>query len=295
MELRHMRYFVVLAEELNFSRAAERLHISQPPLSRQIRELEQEIGARLFHRTKRQVELTPAGKVFLNKAYQILDQVEQASLSTRMSSTGMAGELRIGFTSVVQDLIPTLQRYRKQFPQVGINLRHMTSYQQIEALHERQLDVAVITIPVGSNKIDVLPLKKWPLQLVLPEHHPLATRTKVHLADLRQETFIMTPKSTGHLFYDLVMSVFEQAGFTPHITIQAHDMQTVMALVAGGMGVTLSPSPIEPYSGIMMRRVEDVDVTLQGMIAWRKDNQSEVLHEFLAFFRESAMAELSLT
>src|SRR5690625_2301958 len=133
MELRHIRYFLALAEELNFSRAAERLYIAQPPLSRQIKELEDKIGAKLFHRTNRQVELTNAGKVFLKKAYHILDQVEQACISTRLSSTGREGEFHIGFNGAIHDLIPTLQNYRELYPEVGIILKQISSTKQNQA------------------------------------------------------------------------------------------------------------------------------------------------------------------
>lgn len=283
MELRHIRYFVVLAEELNFSRAAEKLHISQPPLSRQIQELEEEIGTRLFTRTNRQVELTHAGKLFLNKAYQILDQVEQACISTRLSSTGREGDFRIGFSSTVQDLIPSLQKYREQFPKVGIILHQMASNEQIEALNEKKIDVGLVTIPVNHTKIEVIPFKKVEFMVALPEKHPLAIKPSVYIRDLADETFIITPKSAGPLYYDMFMNAFENANFTPNITIQANNLQIVMALVAGGMGITLTPSPIHDANGIIKRKVEDIDLAVQSYIVWRKDNRSEILNNFLNF------------
>lgn len=283
MELRHIRYFVVLAEELNFSRAAEKLHISQPPLSRQIQELEEEIGTRLFTRTNRQVELTHAGKLFLNKAYQILDQVEQACISTRLSSTGREGDFRIGFSSTVQDLIPSLQKYREQFPKVGIILHQMASNEQIEALNEKKIDVGLVTIPVNHTKMEVLPFKKVEFMVALPEKHPLVMKPSVYIRDLANETFIITPKSAGPLYYDMFMNAFENANFTPNITIQANNLQIVMALVAGGMGITLTPSPIHDANGIIKRKVEDIDLAIQSYIVWRKDNRSEILNNFLNF------------
>lgn len=286
MELRHIRYFLTLAEELNFSRAAEKLHISQPPLSRQIRELEEEIGAKLFHRSKRQVELTNAGKVFLNNAYQILDQVEQARIRTRLSSTGKEGEFRIGFTGAVQDLIPTLKEYRKRYPQVGIILKHMTNAEQVEALNENRIDIGIISNPIKNNKIQITPIKKMRFLAALPEKHVLASKKSIHLRDLENETFIMTPKSVGPLYYDTFMSLFQKAGFTPQITIQCHDLQTVLALVTADMGITITPSPFNPMNGIVRREIEEIDLTVKGFIAWRKDNKSEILEEFLTFFFE---------
>lgn len=287
MELRQIRYFVVLAEELNFSRAAERLHISQPPLSRQIKELENEIGTQLLYRTKRQVELTNAGKVFLNKAYHILDQVEQASISTRLSSTGKEGEFRIGFNGMVQDIIPTLQKYREQYPQVGIILKHMTATEQIKALNEKRIDIGTVTIPVISEKIHTTPLKKAHFMAAFPEKHPLVSKQHIYIGDMADETFIITPKSAGPLYYEAFMSAFENTDFIPNITIQAHDLQTVMTLVAAGMGVTLTPSPFNNFNGVVKRKVEDLHLTIEASLAWRKDNRSEVLKKFLTFFSES--------
>lgn len=284
MELRHIRYFTALAEELNFSRAAERLHIAQPPLSRQIKELEEELGAKLFYRSKRQVQLTDAGKAFLRKAYQILDQVEQASISARLASTGREGELRIGFSGSVQDLIPTLRQYRELYPQVGIVLYQMNSTLQIEALNESRIDLAVLSVPAHHPKIETFPLRKVQFMAVLPENHHLVTKRSLRLEDLKEETFIITLKSSGMLFHEAFMSIFQSASYTPNVTFQASDLQTVLALVASGMGVTLTPSPINPVAGIVKRNVDDIDLSMQVSLAWRKDTHSEIMDNFLQFF-----------
>lgn len=295
MELRHIRYFLALAEELNFSRAAERLHIAQPPLSRQIQELEKEIGAKLFYRTKRHVELTNAGKVFLSKAYEILDLVEQARITSRLSSTGTEGEFRIGFTGTVQELIPTIQKYRELYPHVGIILKQMTNAEQLEALNENKIDIALVSAPINNNKFHVKPIKTMSFMAALPEKHPLATKSSLYLHDLADETFIMTPKSAGALYYETVMSVFKQGGFAPKITMQAHDLHTVLSLVAAGMGVSLTPSSLNTLNGIVQRKVEDINLTIVGSIAWRKDNKSELLNKFLTFFFEFYEDEIGAT
>lgn len=283
MELRHIRYFIVLAEELNFSRAAQRLHIAQPPLSRQIKELENEIGAKLFNRSKRHVELTPAGKVFLQKAYQILDQVEQARFNARLTAIGKEGELRISFTGAVQDLIPVIRKYRKIHPQVGIILKHMNNKEQLKALNEKTIDIALISTPIESGNINVSPLKTLKFYVAFPENHPLLKKEKLYLQDLANETFIMTPRSVGVLYYETFMSAFNKAHFTPNIAIQADDLHTVLALVADGIGITLTPSPAEKVKGIVRRDLEDVNLSLVGSIAWRKDNKSKILEDFLLF------------
>lgn len=176
---------MALAEELNFNRAAERLHIAQPPLSRQIRELEEEIGIKLFHRTSRQFELTPAGKWLLPRAYEILDRVEQTRIGARLTSMGRKGELRIDFSGTVVDLIPTLKAYQSRFPHVGIILKHM-----------------------NSNKIRTRPLIRIPFMAALPVDHPLTVKPSISVYDLKDETFIITPQSAGPIYYDMIMGLF---------------------------------------------------------------------------------------
>lgn len=283
MELRHIRYFIVLAEELNFSRAAQRLHIAQPPLSRQIKELEDELGAKLFNRSKRHVELTPAGKVFLQKAYQIFDQVEQARFNTRLTAIGKEGELRISFTGAVQDLIPVIREYHRLHPQVGIVIKHMTNKEQIKALNEKTVDIALVSTQIESSNIHTTPLRNLPFYAAFPENHPLVKKKKLYLKDLANETFIMTPRSVGVLYYETFMSAFNHAKFTPNIAIQADDLHTVLALVASGMGITLTPSPFEPMKGIVKRDIEDVNIAIVSSIAWHKDNNSKILEDFLLF------------
>lgn len=281
MELRHIRYFITLAEELNFRKAAERLHIAQPPLSRQIQELEEEIGTRLFHRTKRKVELTNAGKVFLQKAYQILNDIEQACVTTRLSSTGQEGELRIGFTGAVSDIIPVIKEYRYRYPKVGIILQHMSSTEQITALNEKRIDIANVSIPINAEHIQTMPVLKLSLMAAVPEQHPLATKPTVTIQDLADETLIMTTKSAGSLFYDTVIGLFKNAGCSPRMTIHAYDLQTVLTMVASDMGVTITPSPIFDYKGIVKRDIENVNISIFGSVAWRKDHQSELLKNYL--------------
>jgi DNA-binding transcriptional LysR family regulator len=286
VEFRHIRYFVALAEELNFNRAAKRLHIAQPPLSRQIRKLEKQIGTQLFHRSKRQVQLTAAGKAFLNKAYQIMDQMEQAYIHARMTGTGLEGEIRIGFTGSVHDIIPTIREFRSRFPHIGVYLKHLNSLEQIEALHKGRLDLGVVGVPIHHPQLEVYPVAEVPFMAVLPENHPLADQEPLYLRDLAEETFIITPRSTGQLYYDMITGLFQQSGILPSFTIQAHDLQTVMALVESGMGVTLMPSYIQSYKGIVFRKVKDAEMYVQALLVWRKDNHSPVLDNLLGMIRK---------
>lgn len=286
MEFRHIRYFVALAEELNYNRAAKRLHIAQPPLSRQISELEKEIGAQLFHRSKRQVQLTAAGKAFLTKAYQIMDQMEQAYLNARMTATGLEGEIRIGFTGSVFDVIPTLKEFRSRFPHIGVYLKHLNSTEQIDAILAGNLDVGVVGVPVYHPQLEVYTLGDVPFMAVLPEHHPLASREPLMLRDLAEETFIITPRSTGQLYYDMIIGLFQKARILPNLTIQAYDLQTAMALVESGLGVTIMPAFISSFRGVVLRKVADAELFVQALLVWRKDNHSPVLDNLLSMVRK---------
>lgn len=286
MEFRHIRYFVKLAEELNFSRAAEKLHIVQPHLSRQIKELEVDVGAKLFNRSKRHVELTHAGKFFLKRAYQIIEQVEQIGISTRLSAMGKEGELQIGFNGAVQDIIPTLKRYHEIYPQVGIILKQMNTDEQLKALNEKRIDLVVLSIPVYDANIELFHLKSVPFLAALHKDHPLSKKEQLQIHDFSAEPFIITPKSAGPMYYNAIMSIFKQTNFTPNITIQAHDLQTVMTLVAANMGMSLTPSPMESTNEIILREVEDIDVSVDVSLAWRKNNESETLKKFLLFFED---------
>ena len=281
MELRHIRYFVALAEELNFSRASERLHIAQPPLSRQIQQLEGEVGVLLFHRTNRRVELTNAGKAFLEKAYQMLDLVEDAFDTARMTARAEHGKLVIAFTGTGENILPIVQKYRAKYPSVNLNLQQMGTTAQIQALQGKQVDVGLLTPPVNSEQLIVKNYMHLPLKAMLPENHPLAMKgVPISIADLSDESFVITPRIIGPGFYDVITKVCLKAGFSPNITVETHDLQTVMSLVSLGMGVSLTAGNTQT-SGVVLRELVDTSVTLDIAIAYEK---SEVFHSFLDMF-----------
>jgi len=294
MELRHIRYFIALANELNFSRAAEKLHISQPPLSRQIKELEDEIGAKLFHRTKREVTLTKAGKSFLQDAYQIMDSIEQASINAQLLNVGLEGELRIGFTGAVQDLVPSLLAFRKIRPDISVKLLNLSTEKQIDALNNNVLDIGFISRSEDFNKIEVRPVRKFTFFVALPEKHPLASAETVSLRSLKDETFVMTQKSIGLLYYNSIMDIFKKVGFTPKISYQTNDLQTVLALVSAGVGITITPSPFYQIKGIIKKEISDINLTITASLAWKKENYSDITKEFLLFFFDFHKNELEI-
>lgn len=250
MELRHLRYFVAVAEELNFTRAAQRLHIGQPPLSTQIRDLEEEVGARLLERTKRRVSLTEAGQRFLARARDILAQAELAGSEARRAARGELGELRIGFTSSLPytSILPdVLYAYRRRYPEVALQLREMFTADQLAALGREELDVGLVRFiglapPAG---ITVRELGRDPLRLVINAAHPLAGAPAASLAQLREEGFITFPADAGTGLPAILQALCRRAGFEPRIVQMAREATTQIGLVAAGLGVALLPAPLE--------------------------------------------------
>ena len=215
MELRHLRYFVAVATELHFGRAAKQLHISQPPLSMQIRALEEELGVTLLHRTKRQVSMTRAGKAFLHDARQILERAEQAMLTARRAARGEIGELVVGFISVADyNLLPlVLREFRRCYPRVAMSLRELTTDAQIAELFEGRIDVGFLLPPVSEPAIESVPILREPLIAAIPEHHPLAsTQGKIPLASLSGAPFIMTPRHMSPGLHDDIVTFCHSAG-----------------------------------------------------------------------------------
>ncbi|MEJ1937238.1 LysR family transcriptional regulator, partial [Nostoc sp. NIES-2111] len=255
-----------VAEELHFSKAAERLHIAQPPLSQQIQQLESEIGVQLFHRkTKRQVQLTEAGKVFLQEAYQLLVQLETAVALTQRIGRGQTGQLKIGFTSlVIYDLLPLiLRQFREQFPQIELVLRELTTSQQEQALRDSQIHVGFAHPPLEDDTISYQCIHKQTLVVALPSNHLLAQTEYISVQNLLDEPLIMFPRYLAPGMYDRIMSLFHQGNISPNITQEAIQMQTIIGLVSAGMGVAITPSSLQNLqrSGVIYRPlVEQVPV-----------------------------------
>ncbi|MBV2264143.1 MAG: LysR family transcriptional regulator [Thauera sp.] len=250
MELRHLRYFIVVAEELHFTRAAARLHIGQPPLSMQIRDLEEEIGVRLFERGSRRVALSAAGERFLPYARRILDGVDEAVAEARRAARGELGELRVGFTSSLPftDLLPdALNAYRRRFPQVRLQLREMFTPEQFAALARDELDVGFVRLQGGAPPagIELREVARNPLRLVVNAAHRLADAPQVRFAELAEEDFISFPPDVGTDLPGVLRGLCRQAGFEPRIVQTAREATTQIGLVAAGLGVALLPAPLE--------------------------------------------------
>jgi len=284
MELRHLRYFVALAQELSFTRAAERLHVSQPPLSQQIRALEEELGTQLFARTSRRVELTAAGEVFLGHAKAILERVEQASGQARAIGAGTSGHLEIGLSgSLLLGPLPRLiASYRQTFPDVAVVLHEMTPAAQLAALRERRIDLSFSRTAVNDAVFASELAWRDPVVVALPRGHRLARRRDFELAELRDEPFVMLRiDSSG--FAQYLHACCVDAGFAPRASQQVVESQAIPSLVAAGLGVALVPASV--------RRVHRRGVEYQAFarnapradvyILRRKDNVSPVVRAFI--------------
>lgn len=295
MELRHLHYFIAVAEELHFSRAAERLRISQPPLSQQIRSLEDELSVKLFERTKRQVRLTEAGKVFLERSYLVLAQLEQAIEVTQRIGRGEVGRLEIGFVgSATYTVLPNiLSVFRKQFPAVELRLHELTTAQQIQALYHKQVDVGIVRSAVIEPGLSVECILQESLVLALPETHLLSAQAKVSLSTLKDELFILFPAKMGPIFYEQIIHICQQAGFHPKVAQEAVQMQTIIGLVAAGLGIAFVPASLQNFhrSGVIYRPLQEQTPKTGLYLAWRQHDSSPVIRAFLSLARKTTQWE----
>ena len=286
MELRHIRYFLAVADEGSFTRAAERLGIAQPPLSQQIRALEQELGVLLFRRVPRGAVLSDAGQAFYREVQGLPLQVDLATREAQFAARGETGALRVGFTGaaglypVVQD---GLRRFRRQYPQVELSLEEANTSLLIRRLEERVLDVAFIrATEQHAQDFAVRQVAREPMVAVLPAEHPLAVRGELALSDLRGEAFILTPRHVGPSSYDTVVLACRAAGFEPILGQLAPQMLSVISLVSVGLGVSVVPGVMRSVQLTGSRFLDVLDGPVIDLsVAHRRDNHSKVLDNFL--------------
>ncbi len=293
MELRHLRYFLAVAEELHFGRAAERVHIAQPPLSRQIQQLEEEIGVKLFHRTRRSVRLTHAGNAFLEEVRKILDLSEKAISLAQRAEQGEIGRLVVSFVgSATYSFVPSaLRSFRELFPDVELVLREFSTDLQLEALHEGSVQVGFLRQPINDDTLFIETILREPLRLAVPADHPLASTPRVELDMLAKEPFVMYSRQQGTAFYGEIMSLCHRAGFSPKVVQEALQMPTVLGLVSVGIGVAIVPGSVQNLQmpGVVYRILTGVDQTTELAMAWRRDDESPVSKAFLNVTRGIAM------
>ena len=298
MELRHLRYFIAVAEELHFGRAAIRLQISQPPLSQQIKQLETELGVLLFTRTRQRVDLTTAGKSFLMSAYKITNLAVQACEEAKRVDQGESGQLILAFTGAIAfDLLPTILRsYKEKYPNINVILKQMTTADQILSFKRKAIHVGLVVMPVTSKLVNIELLYEEPFVVALPKSHHLAQQKgEINLVNLLNEQFIMTPRNSGEGYYDSIISLCQSAGFIPKKTQEAEELHTVVSLVASGMGVAILPSSIQfvKNDDIAYIPLSPNLPTYNTGVAWSKSEISPVVHSFISFLRESIIPEFS--
>ena len=290
IELRHLRYFIAVAEELHFGRAAARLHMSQPPLSHQIRQLEEALGAPLFHRTKRRVQLTDAGQVFLDEARRTLSQVQHAIRAAQRAHRGEIGRLVVGFVyeATVGILPDILREFRERFPDVELALHEMATAPQLQDLHTRRLDVGFLHPPLDNDALQCEILHRVPLVALLPQGHDLASRKRISLQRMAREPFILQPYTRAYGARNQVVRMCQDAGFTPDVVQEAEQIVTIASLVAAGIGVSIVPISAQRLraQGVVYRPLRDRTVMRDLAIAWHGDNRSEALKGFLEVVRE---------
>jgi len=296
MDLRHLRYFVAVAEERHFTRAAERLGIKQPPLSLQIKQLEQELGTPLFRRLTRGVELTEPGTLLLDEARQILEQVERTKANVRNRARGETGRIRVGFAGATyfQPRVPGLvQTYRRRYPGVVLSPVQGNTPDLVEAVQNGSVDVAFVRPPLGDGQsITVHPLVEETMRIVLPSKHPKARDRSVSLAALAQETFILFPRAIGPGLYDSIIASCQRAGFSPSLGQEAPQIASIVHLVEAGFGISIVPRSIEQIraDGIVYVPIKGEAPRALISLAVRKDNRSAVIRNFVALARPRARA-----
>ena len=292
MELRHLRYFVAVAQELHFGRAATRLHMAQPPLSQQIRQLEEEIGVQLLARTKRRVELTAAGAVFLRDALAILENVGAATTRAQRAALGEWGWLGVGFVgSATYDILPViLRRFREIHPDVELVLDELGGEEQEEALRDKRVHIGFTRASNTAPGIVLETLLQEPLLVALPATHPLAGRDSVHLLDLAAQPFVLFRQSSPYSYGESIVRICEAAGFTPRLAQSVGEMQTAIGLVCAGIGVTLVPGTVRNLQreGVTYLPLAAPAPTIALNLIYRADDNSPLLNHFLKVARDAA-------
>ncbi|MBE9011064.1 LysR family transcriptional regulator [Pseudanabaenaceae cyanobacterium LEGE 13415] len=292
MELRHLRYFTIVAEELHFGRAADRLQMTQPALSKQIHSLESELGVLLFTRTKRTVQLTAAGQVFLEQAQQLLDHADRAVHLARRAARGEMGTLRLGFTTTAtQTVLPAyLSKFRDRYPHVELTMQELSTEAQVQALHQHQIDLAFLHPPIDERGLTLYQIWTEPFVVVLPKHHRLVQQNAIDLRELAQEQFILHTRQEGPTLYRQFLELCQQLGFEPAIVQEAASHTTRICLAAAGQGVTFIPESIQTLvsAEVVCKPIEPCPIQMEFAAAWRRNDQTPVLEAFLAIVRKSS-------
>jgi DNA-binding transcriptional LysR family regulator len=295
VELRHLRYFVAVADHLSFGRAAARLHISQPPLSRQVRALEEELGAPLFVRTKRSVTLTSTGAALLPEARRLLREADAIRDGARHIAAGEIGTLALGFIAVAAySILPQLApEFRRRHPGVRLALQEGTTDTLLSAVKQGEIDVALVLPPVDDASLRYSPLFVDTLVAALPAGRTEPRGGAISLRSLADEPFILFPRKVGSGLYDLIVSFCRRAGFSPRIEQEAIQMQTIVSLVAARMGVALVPASLRNMrrAGVVYRALTERSPPIEIGLAWRATDRAPAVQAFVAVAQAQARTQ----
>lgn len=285
MELRQLRYFTVLAEELHFRKAAERLFIAQPGLSRQIKQLEEEMGVSLFARNNRKVDLTPAGKFLQGRVGDLLAELDILVANTRQTAEGLRGQLRIGYIgSAMQHTVPQLLlAVKKAYPDILFSLKEMDNPQQLEALLGREIDLGFVRVERVAPPLRIRAVFEDTFSLVLPEDHPISAANFTGLEQFRDEPFILFESTYSESYYEKVLQLFDAAGFLPRVSHTTVNASSIYRLVSFGMGLSIVPTVLQKGYDVPVKFIELKDVPQRTMLraAWHGDDRSALLERVL--------------
>ncbi|MCG7213191.1 LysR family transcriptional regulator [Paenibacillus mucilaginosus] len=289
MDLRLMKYFVTVAEELHFSRAAKRLNMAQPPLSQQIKSLETMLGVQLLKRNNRTVELTEPGRVFLEEAKKTLKQAEHALKAAQLAEQGLIGRLSVGFVGSAADgpFIHRLTSFLETYPFIELTLKEMTTSQQLDALLAGEIHAGVLRSDVQHPEIHMQEFTEEPCMLVIPESHPLASYQTLSVHDISSDPFIMPPRHLGPYFHDIIIGFFHSYGCRIRIAQEAIQMHTIVNLVSSGLGIAVVPASVSHFQrpGVVYKHFVEPPPHVRLSAAWRKDRVSQALELFLNHFK----------
>lgn len=285
IELRHLRYFIAVAEELHFGRAALRVGIAQPPLSQQIQRLEQLLGAQLFERTSRRVHLTDAGRALLAEARPLLTAANAAVDAARRAARGETGELRVAFAATVMFLaLPRIIRsFRDRYPVVHLDLREMPTGPQLTALVGGEIDIGFVREPSPNEALEIVTVMREPLRIAVNKSHPLAARPTLAVRDLADEPFVLFPEELAPGLYAQVIGLCRQAGFSPKVIEESRELYTSVSLVEAGIGVSILPASVEKlgWRGVRYRPIPSAAAETRIAAAWRRDRARPVVAAFM--------------
>lgn len=280
-----LKYFITVAEELHYGRAAKKLNISQPPLSQQIKQLEEDLEVLLFKRNKRNVQLTPAGESFYEKAKLILYYMEHTKKEILGIHRGEIGDITLGFGgSIAFDILPEIiKACNHTLPNVNIDLKQLTTSEQLKALEERKIDLGILVTPIQQPYISTKPIRKEPLVLCLPNTHPLAKSDQpIDPKDLADEKFILPPRSEGEGYFKAISQVFNEGNFTPNIVQTAKEQHTMVSLVSARLGVVIVP---QSTTYIKLKNITYKNFNKpfykESSLAWNKNDKNPIIHSII--------------